>query len=441
ELLAEEERAKRKAEKKKLKKKKQKDRKKREKLGQEQKSKQDAELVAVTSSLALSFQSTPAAGPGHPQSSSAEERRSWPDPSPSPGPEGSSGEEVGGQGSKAEELEDELDLSCTFVSKARQKAGVRLLVPGKEKPARTGSTELAKRVPEKVPKAESLDTCTVEQSLILAGHGNEAAQQGRYSEAVQAFTEAVKLNPWEHRLFGNRSYCYEKLGRYEEALRDAQESLRLQPGWPKGFFRKGKALRGLQVLGLGKGLWKTRGESPCPHPHWKPRSHRCLPLVKDSTSPGTLQPPPTPQPRVVPAVVVAEPILPSTGAQASKTCRDTDKSGFVTIVNSRSHGQPAVSSPQTLPLTHPARDCYPLWVGNVTSRITEKVLQGAFGRFGEIRFIRLLPGRRCAFVNYTRKKAAEAAYAAMQDTKLEGSRLVLQLKHPSHATPSPRWHP
>lgn len=30
-------------------------------------------------------------------------------------------------------------------------------------------------------------------------------------------------------------------------------SLGLQPGWPKGFFRKGKALRGLKVQGLGRG--------------------------------------------------------------------------------------------------------------------------------------------------------------------------------------------
>lgn len=104
--------------------------------------------------------------------------------------------------------------------------------------------------------------------------------------------------------------------------------------------------------------------------------------------------------------------------------------------------------------------------------------------FGQIRFIRMLPERRCAFINYTRKKAAEAAYAAMQvswgwapcpgplqplraggggrgalswaqppppplslppspplqDAEVEGSRLALQLKHPSHATPSPRQH-
>ncbi|NXQ95105.1 TTC31 protein, partial [Sagittarius serpentarius] len=240
ELVAEEERMKRKAEKKKLKKKKQKDRKKREKLGQELKSKQEA----ASSTVSLSSP----ADAGHPQNSNAEEQEGWPGPSRSPclgGSAASSGEERGGREAKAEEMEDELDLSCTFVFKARQKAGVRLTAPGKEKPATTDNVEPGGRAPGK-PEPVPLDTSVVEQSLILAGRGNDAAQKGRYAEAVQAFTEAVKLNPREHRLFGNRSYCYEKLRRYEEALRDAQVSLGLQPGWPKGFFRKGKALRGLE---------------------------------------------------------------------------------------------------------------------------------------------------------------------------------------------------
>ncbi|XP_075355473.1 tetratricopeptide repeat protein 31 [Mycteria americana] len=243
ELVAEEERMKKKAEKKKLKKKKQKDRKKREKLGQELKSKQETE--SGTSSPSGS------AGAGHPRNSNAEEGEGWLGPGPSPclgDSAASSGEEGGGRSARAEEMEDELDLSCTFIFKARQKAGVRLPVPGKEKPPRTDDAEPGKRALGKAPEPEPapLDTSVVEQSLILAGRGNEAAQKGRYAEAVQAFTEAVKLNPREHRLFGNRSYCYEKLRRYEEALRDAQVSLGLQPGWPKGFFRKGKALRGLE---------------------------------------------------------------------------------------------------------------------------------------------------------------------------------------------------
>lgn len=34
---------------------------------------------------------------------------------------------------------------------------------------------------------------------LPAGCGYQAAVQGRYTEAVQAFTEAIKLNPREHR--------------------------------------------------------------------------------------------------------------------------------------------------------------------------------------------------------------------------------------------------
>ncbi|XP_010566765.1 PREDICTED: tetratricopeptide repeat protein 31 isoform X2 [Haliaeetus leucocephalus] len=379
-------------------------------------------------------------------------------------------------------MEDELDLSCTFVFKARQKAGMRLPAPGKEKPARMDNVEPGRRVPGKEPKASlpclptpqapepetvPLDTSVVEQSLIIAGRGNEAAQKGCYAEAVQAFTEAVKLNPREHRLFGNRSYCYEKLQRYEEALRDAQVSLGLQPGWPKGLFRKGKALRGLkryaeavrtfeELLRLdganadaaaqleacrallrvspGSGIpgipsCRTAGPEPCLTPQ---QNSSC-----GQRSPGGIP--------LSPSLLEAgEPSLPPSGEWASGSCWDTDTGGFVTVGSSRSQARgqsrAMASSQQTLPLTHPARDCYPLWVGNITAKISEKVLHSSFSRFGQIRFIRMLPERRCAFINYTRKKAAEAAYAAMQDAEVEGSRLALQLKHPSHATPSPRQH-
>ncbi|XP_039407268.1 tetratricopeptide repeat protein 31 isoform X3 [Corvus cornix cornix] len=246
ELVAEEERAKRKAEKKKLKKKKQKDRKKREKLGQELKNKENTDL---------SPPSCPA-GTGPPPNA-AEEEGCCPKPSPCPGdspvPSGEPGPE------DTEVTEEELDLSCTFVCKAREKAGVRLPPPGGDRSPGTQNMEPSRKVPEKgngdpearpvppqplQPRAPS--PSTVEQSLMLAGHGIAAAQVGQHTEAVYAFTVALELNPQEHRLLGNRSYCLEKLGRYEEALADAEAALALRPGWPKGSFRKGKALRGLQ---------------------------------------------------------------------------------------------------------------------------------------------------------------------------------------------------
>ncbi|NXE92782.1 TTC31 protein, partial [Menura novaehollandiae] len=343
-------------------------------------------------------------------------------------------------------LQEELDLSCTFVCKAREKAGVRLPPLGRDRSPGTGNMEPGRRVPEKrsgdpgegavppqplQPKAPS--PSTVQQSLVLAGHGISAAEVGQHTEAVWAFTAALELNPREHRLLGNRSYCLEKLGRYEEALRDAEAALGLQPGWPKGSFRKGKALRGLQryaeavrtfeelllqdgtyaeaatQLEACRALLQVRPPFPTPHP-------LSLPCCAPHTSP--LSPHSS---AAVPGVSPCPLFCSRLRSRCFSLVRDRD--GWT--VGAR--GCPRV----------PSGDCFPLWVGNVTPHINEKVLRRAFGRFGEIHSMRLLPGRHCAFINFSGKAAAEAAYRDMQGATVEGSELLLQLKHPAHATPAP----
>ncbi|XP_071609133.1 tetratricopeptide repeat protein 31 isoform X2 [Heliangelus exortis] len=438
ELMEEEERVKRKAEKKKMKKKRQKDRKKQEKLGQEQKN--ELEREANT----LSTRSS-----GCPQGKQNEEGETQPGPPSQGGSAASSGEEGEGQEAEAEEMEEELDLSCTFVSKARQKAGVRLPTPRGGRPSRTPAVEpgrkAAGKVPESPPPAPQVpgslpvppDPSMVELSLVLAGSGLEAAQRGLYDKAVEAFTEALSLNPCEHRLLGNRSYCYERLGRYQEALEDAREAVRLQPGWPKGWFRQGKALRGLQRYAEAAAAFLELLRWDATNTEAATQLAACRALLQ--SSPGGV-------PVSLSLPEAREPPMPTPGPWASRSHQGIDESSFVTVGGgtrspARPPGQAVASDHQTLPPSHPARDCYPLWVGNITPRINETVLRRAFSRFGEISFIRMLPRRRCAFLNYTRKEGAEAAYAALQDTELEGIKLVLQLKHPSHATPSPHWHP
>lgn len=55
----------------------------------------------------------------------------------------------------------------------------------------------------------------------------------------------VLLGKTDHLLFSNRSYAYASLDRFDEALDDAENVVRLRPDWPKGYFRKGAALYGL----------------------------------------------------------------------------------------------------------------------------------------------------------------------------------------------------
>ncbi|XP_050829958.1 tetratricopeptide repeat protein 31 isoform X3 [Serinus canaria] len=353
--------------------------------------------------------------------------------------------------------EEELDLSCTFVCKAREKAGVRLPPPGSDRSPGPQNVEPSRKGPEKgsgdpVETPVSLQPLqprppspsTVAQSLALAGHGIEAAQMGQHSEAVWAFTMALELNPREHRLLGNRSYCLEKLGRYEEALADAEAALALQPGWPKGSFRKGKALRGLQRYAEAARTFEELLLQDGAYAEAATQLEACRAQLQQCSRPGGVP--------VSPFLLKAkEPLfLPGWTTRscqdgqpgAASTCQEKgDKSvtgGSAKSTTKDPEQAPAVASGcPTLPPSHPARDCFPLWVGNVTSHITEKVLRRAFGRFGEIRSVRLLPGRHCAFINFRGKAEAEEAFRAMQGATVEGSKLLLQLKHPAHATPAP----
>ncbi|XP_061214492.1 uncharacterized protein LOC133214975 [Neopsephotus bourkii] len=277
---------------------------------------------------------------------------------------------------------------------------------------------------------------------MLAGQGNAAALRGSYPEAVRAFTAALQLNPREHRLLGNRSYCYEKLQRYREALGDAERALGLQPHWAKGLFRKGKALRGLQVRRGGCGRYAEAaqvfeellrlhrtgtstgtGTGADTDTDAAAQLEACRALLQRSSLGGV---PPSPPP-ITPLspMEAAEPVLPLRSGSSQDQGRGM--SGFTPTGSSSIQAQ-----------CQPSRGCFPLWVGNITPSISRSVLQRCFGHFGDIQSIRMLPERRCAFLNYTCKEAAEAAFEAMRDSPVEGTLLALQLKHPSHATPRPR---
>ena len=60
--------------------------------------------------------------------------------------------------------------------------------------------------------------------------------------AVEYYTKALKLDPESKVFYSNRSLALLKLGKKEEARKDAEKSIALDPDWPKGYLRKASAL-------------------------------------------------------------------------------------------------------------------------------------------------------------------------------------------------------
>ncbi|XP_053110556.1 tetratricopeptide repeat protein 31 [Hemicordylus capensis] len=423
ELVAEEERVKKKAEKKRMKKKRQKDRKRQEKREQQLQAGSSAQAEASPHSpgaqepdpLAALPRAVGPALPGSEESSTQDPSESLASPGRSP------------SRSTEEETEEELDLTSTFVSKARLKVGTKPPLPRKEKAARPEAKER-----QELPRP-GLQMPPVEQSLVLADCGNETAKRGCYREAVLLFTEAVKLNPREYRFFGNRSFCYERLQCYMEALCDAQLALSLQPGWPKGLFRQGKALMGLKRFAEAARTFEELLRLDGSRSDAAVQLEKCRIQFRLENGFSQYHPPEW-------GVVARDARLLLPGDQRGGRPAGAGLAS-VTITSSKCKAAAAAPLPPPPAAHAPAREWFAVWVGNLTPRITQEVLLHYFRPFGPIDSIRRLPRKFCAFVNYTRREAAEEAYKALQGAEVEGARLLLQLKHPVHATPAPAKAP
>ncbi len=101
------------------------------------------------------------------------------------------------------------------------------------------------------PDPEASSSELEERIEKLKLDGNKSFREDRYKEALDAYSSAIKLaqdcnyNAFNPLLLTNRATVYIKLGRHEDALKDANDYITRRPDCWRGYARKALALDGL----------------------------------------------------------------------------------------------------------------------------------------------------------------------------------------------------
>ncbi|XP_029376949.1 stress-induced-phosphoprotein 1 isoform X2 [Echeneis naucrates] len=234
------------------------------------------------------------------------------------------------------------------------------------------------------------------KSAALTEKGIKLVQEGQYEQAVIMFTEAIQCDPKDNRFFGNRSYCYYCLEHYPEALADAERSIQLAPDWPKGHFRKGSALMGMKRYNEAEKAMEQvlRLDKDCEEAMTDLFNCKVLQLMELGFE-------------EMQSVHLLEKF--STVQAVLAACSDAARAGC-----------------QDPSVVQPGSPCPSLWVGNVTTELTEKHLWDLFKMYGEIDSIRVLHERFCAFVNFKNANMATRAMEKLNGYCIENTRLVVR---------------
>ncbi|XP_027573306.1 sperm-associated antigen 1 isoform X1 [Pipra filicauda] len=86
----------------------------------------------------------------------------------------------------------------------------------------------------------------MEKFKRLKNEGNDFVKMGEYDEAINKYSECMKLNAEECTVYTNRALCYLKLYKYEEAKQDCDHVLQIEDSNIKAFYRRALAYKGLQ---------------------------------------------------------------------------------------------------------------------------------------------------------------------------------------------------
>lgn len=82
----------------------------------------------------------------------------------------------------------------------------------------------------------------VSKAQDIRMEGNKFFEMGDTEKAMEKYKEALKIDPTSEIICGNICTIHYKNNEMDEAEFYANECIRLNPDWAKGYFKKGKIL-------------------------------------------------------------------------------------------------------------------------------------------------------------------------------------------------------
>ncbi|CAH8576146.1 unnamed protein product [Schistosoma turkestanicum] len=128
--------------------------------------------------------------------------------------------------------------------------------------SRQPDVEKSARALEKLIKEkERLAYIDPEKSEMEKVKGNECYQKGDYPGAIKHYSEAIKRNPSDAKIYSNRAACYTKLMEFPSAITDCDKCIELDPGFVKGYLRKGAACNAVQDYAQARKAFRNNFQS------------------------------------------------------------------------------------------------------------------------------------------------------------------------------------
>jgi tetratricopeptide (TPR) repeat protein len=87
-----------------------------------------------------------------------------------------------------------------------------------------------------------VETAAQSKEAVFFYRGTALAKQGKFEEAVKDYDQAIKLKPDLAEAFNNRGTALIKQGKYVEAVKDYDQAIKLKPDYAEAFNNHGTAL-------------------------------------------------------------------------------------------------------------------------------------------------------------------------------------------------------